>query len=288
MSRSTMTTPAALGMMTLTGTHRNTQAMNQTSNLSEADNIKVAVRVRPLFEAEKHDKGAVSVLQVTEDHTTIKLLDAALSGYNVTIFAYGQTGSGKTFTMSGREEVIVTDNYQGGDRTDGIITRSVHHLYHMMREKKDMKYALSASVLEIYNEAIFDLLNLKAKNLPIKWDAADGFNVPGLKTVDCSRVDQMMEVIRTGMKHRHVGSHELNIESSRSHSIMTINCCATSLDPEDSDYGTQKFGKICFVDLAGSERLKDSNERLKDSKCEGTMMKETANINKSLFVLGKN
>ena len=39
-------------------------------------------------------------------------------------------------------------------------------------------------------------------------------------------------------------------------------------------------GKICFVDLAGSERLKDS-------KSEGVMLKETTNINKSLFVLGK-
>ncbi len=57
-----------------------------------------------------------------------QLLDAALSGYNVTIFAYGQTGSGKTYTMSGREEVISLDDYQG-DTADGIITRSVHYLY---------------------------------------------------------------------------------------------------------------------------------------------------------------
>ncbi|GFH32890.1 kinesin motor domain-containing protein, partial [Haematococcus lacustris] len=46
------------------------------------------------------------------------------------------------------------------------------------------------------------------------------------------------------------------------------------------DYGTTRFGKICFVDLAGSERLKDS-------KSEGVMLRETANINKSLFALGK-
>ena len=44
--------------------------------------------------------------------------------------------------------------------------------------------------------------------------------------------------------------------------------------------GLLPAGKICFVDLAGSERLKDS-------KSEGAMLKETANINKSLFVLGK-
>jgi hypothetical protein len=96
-----------------------------------------------------------------------QLLDAALAGYNVTIFAYGQTGklcdwldyqrapdwepgwtvnkrdhlmlskqlspcsvagSGKTYTMSGREELIGADGYQG-DSSDGIMTRAVHYLY---------------------------------------------------------------------------------------------------------------------------------------------------------------
>ena len=37
---------------------------------------------------------------------------------------------------------------------------------------------------------------------------------------------------------------------------------------------------MSFVDLAGSERLKES-------KSQGEMIKETGNINKSLFTLGK-
>eukprot|EP00879_Flechtneria_rotunda_P018559 GHRR01019473.1.p1 GENE.GHRR01019473.1~~GHRR01019473.1.p1 ORF type:complete len:720 (+),score=272.03 GHRR01019473.1:2217-4376(+) len=82
------------------------------------------------------------------------------------------------------------------------------------------------------------------------------------------------------MKHRKVGSHRLNTESSRSHSIMTIYCDATPTDPTSYDYGTMRYGKLSFVDLAGSERVKDSMS-------EGTMMKETININKSLSVLGK-
>ena len=49
----------------------------------------------------------------------------------------------------------------------------------------------------------------------------------GLKVVPCSQSRTMMEVIRTGMKHRRVGSHQLNMESSRSHSIMTVYCDAT-------------------------------------------------------------
>lgn len=51
-------------------------------------------------------------------------------------------------------------------------------------------------------------------------------------------------------------------------------------DPNSYDYGTVRYGKLSFVDLAGSERVKDS-------KSEGTMLKETININKSLSVLGK-
>jgi len=41
-----------------------------------------------------------------------------------------------------------------------------------------------------------------------------------------------------------------------------------------------RYGKLSFVDLAGSERVKDTLS-------EGTMLKETININKSLSVLGK-
>lgn len=43
---------------------------------------------------------------------------------------------------------------------------------------------------------------------------------------------------------------------------------------------SNKYGKISFVDLAGSERLKET-------KSKGVMLKETGNINKSLFTLGK-
>ena len=278
------------------------------------------MRLRPLFPQEK-EKGATSVISVSEDHSLIKitvpdrytrdfafhacigpevsqgdvlhmcgipsLLEAAMNGYNVTIFCYGQTGSGKTYTMSGREEVIGTDDYTGGDTHDGIMSRAVQHLYQLIQNQTDFSYSLKATYLEIYNEGIFDLLTRdvksskkEVKNLPVKWDAGQGFYVPGLKSVACADVGSMMNVIRTGMKHRHVGSHELNIESSRSHSIMTITVCASTSDPQSLDYGTPRFGKICFVDLAGSERLKDS-------KSEGAMLKETTNINKSLFVLGK-
>ena len=49
---------------------------------------------------------------------------------------------------------------------------------------------------------------------------------------------------------------------------------------QDPDFGHMRHGKISFVDLAGSERLRDT-------KSSGEMLKETSNINRSLFTLGK-
>jgi hypothetical protein len=49
--------------------------------------------------------------------------------------------------------------------------------------KRDAKYSLKASYLEIYNEGVYDLVHFspKAKSLPVKWDASYGFYVQGLK-----------------------------------------------------------------------------------------------------------
>ena len=78
------------------------------------------------------------------------------------------------------------------------------------------------------------------------------------------------------MANRKIGSHEMNLESSRSHSIATVYC-----ETEGGDTGQIPcYGKVSFVDLAGSERVKDT-------KTIGGMLKETSAINRSLFTLGK-
>jgi kinesin family protein 12 len=40
--------------------------------------------------------------------------------------------------------------------------------------------------------------------------------------VECTNIDDLIAVLKEGMKNRKSGSHELNKDSSRSHSIMTI------------------------------------------------------------------
>lgn len=58
-----------------------------------------------------------------------------------------------------------------------------------------------------------------------------------------------LQVISRGMQHRRKGSHELNLESSRSHSIMTV-YCNTAADSDSETGGSPgTMGKISFVDL---------------------------------------
>jgi hypothetical protein len=101
--------------------------------------------------------------------------------------------------------------------------------------------------------------------------------VEDLMLVECATVDDLVAVLHEGMKNRKSGSHELNKDSSRSHSILTVYIIS---EIQNEAQVLKRYGKLSFVDLAGSERLKES-------KSVGEMVKETGNINKSLFTLGK-
>lgn len=60
------------------------------------------------------------------DKVAKDVVQAAVEGYNGTIFAYGQTGSGKTYTMTG-----------GGETEDGqgIIPRTLRHIFYLADAK---------------------------------------------------------------------------------------------------------------------------------------------------------
>lgn len=90
-------------------------------------------------------------------------------------------------------------------------------------------------------------------------------------------MNDMIAVLHEGNKNRKKGSHDLNERSSRSHAILTLYLIS---ELNSNDQILKKYGKLSFVDLAGSERLKETHSQ------EG-MVKETGNINKSLFTLGK-
>lgn len=210
------------------------------------------------------------------------LLDDALSGINVSIFAYGQTGSGKTYSMSGHEERMLAHGFRCTDESAGLIPRAMDYLFQRCaddRAKGEVTTTIRASMCEIFNENCFDLLNLTGQSLPLRYHPTNGFFVQGQVVVLCEKADDAMEVLSEGFKNRSVGSHALNMDSSRSHSILTLTIERSGPDPETGDVVNTR-SKVLFVDLAGSERLKDS-------RSEGSTQLESRHINKSLFTLGK-
>ncbi|KAA0152280.1 hypothetical protein FNF31_06655 [Cafeteria roenbergensis] len=210
--------------------------------------------------------------EVFED--TERLVQSAFDGFNVCIFAYGQTGSGKTFTMSGSPDM------------PGITPRAIAKLFGLIESHKaDMDVTVTASMVEIYNEQLRDLLyraaNVRNKKaladppkLQIKVDAKGWVNVKNSHIEVVTSVDELLGVFDSGNSARAVGSTKMNSESSRSHSVFSI-----MLEAYNRITKKTTRGKLSLVDLAGSERAGKTG-------ATADRLKEAQAINKSLSALG--
>lgn len=176
---------------------------------------------------------------------------------------------------------LVTDN----ETHQGIIPRSLHYIFSKTNERsmyeKHVETTFGASYCEIYNENLYDLLQWEESPLQLKWDPGEGYHAPDLHIQPCDTLHDVLAVLSLGSRRRRLRSHSLNAESSRSHAILTLHINTASTHEDETATDCSHSSKIVFVDLAGSERLKDSGSDGVSS------MKETANINKSLFMLGK-
>ncbi|KAG5386862.1 hypothetical protein IGI04_038332 [Brassica rapa subsp. trilocularis] len=196
--------------------------------------------------------------------TTVEVYDvaakpvvkAAMEGVNGTVFAYGVTSSGKTHTMHGDQDF------------PGIIPLAIKDVFSIIQETTGREFLLRVSYLEIYNEVINDLLDPTGQNLRIREDS-QGTYVEGIKEEVVLSPGHALSFIEAGEEHRHVGSNNFNLLSSRSHTIFTLMI-------ESSAHGDQYDGNL--IDLAGSESSK--------TETTGLRRKEGSFINKSLLTLG--
>eukprot|EP00164_Ancoracysta_twista_P000239 GFYU01000341.1.p1 GENE.GFYU01000341.1~~GFYU01000341.1.p1 ORF type:complete len:608 (+),score=194.91 GFYU01000341.1:184-2007(+) len=264
-----------------------------------AEQVKVAVRVRPLIDSEDGQDNAwllnSDTNQITQntdsryasttnlftfDHLfgpeynnfeiyselADEIVTSTMEGYNGTIFAYGQTASGKTYTMT------------GGGGAPGIIPSAIEHIFEFIEEMFARKFLLRASYIEIYNESINDLLAPENSNLKLHETPDKGVVIAGVKEEIVLSPEQILNLLAAGEAHRHVGSTDWNEQSSRSHTIFRL--IVESIETKQGDGG--KKGEISrssllnLIDLAGSERATSQTDRLAEGKY----------INRSLLTLG--
>ncbi|KAJ0981199.1 hypothetical protein J5N97_009454 [Dioscorea zingiberensis] len=192
------------------------------------------------------------------------VVSGAMDGINGTIFAYGVTSSGKTHTM------------HGDQRSPGVIPLAVKDAFSIIQETPSREFLLRLSYIEIYNEVVNDLLNPAGQNLRIREDLQGTF-VEGIKEEVVLSPAHALSLIAAGEEHRHVGSTNFNLLSSRSHTIFTLTI-ESSPCGETSEGGAVNFSQLNLIDLAGSE-----SSRVETT---GVRRKEGSYINKSLLTLG--
>lgn len=179
-------------------------------------------------------------------------MQSALDGYHVCLFSYGQTGSGKTYTMQGT----------GRGQMRGIIPRSMEQggEYQEKLERDGWKYEMEVSFLEVYNETIRDLLSTDPfnnnsvhpiKTLPDGHKYVSNLTILPVNPHDREKINYILSL---AAKHRSVGSTSMNKQSSRTHSVFTLNLTACHRVHKQTFRGT-----LNLVDLAGSERLDRSH-----------------------------
>ncbi|CAL0329260.1 unnamed protein product [Lupinus luteus] len=190
------------------------------------------------------------------------VVKAAMEGVNGTVFAYGVTSSGKTHTMHGDQDC------------PGVIQLAIKDVFSIIQDTPGREFLLRVSYLEIYNEVINDLLDPTGQNLRVREDA-QGTYVEGMKEEVVLSPGHALSFIAAGEEHRHVGSNNFNLFSSRSHTIFTLMIESSA---HGDDYDGVIFSQLNLIDLAGSESSK--------TETTGLRRKEGSYINKSLLTLG--
>ncbi|KAL9683037.1 hypothetical protein QQ045_014850 [Rhodiola kirilowii] len=193
-------------------------------------------------------RGDCSTKEVYEEGVE-EIVLSVVKGINSTIFAYGQTSSGKTYTMTGITEYAVAD------------------IYDYMHKHEERAYVLKFSAIEIYNEAVRDLLGKDDLPLRVLDDPEKGTIVERLTEETLRDINHLKHLLSVCQALRRTEETSLNETSSRSHQILRL------------VWLSQTYPVSNFVDLAGSERASQAMSA-------GTRLKEGCHINRSLLTLG--
>ncbi|XP_013810107.2 kinesin-like protein KIF20A [Apteryx mantelli] len=140
------------------------------------------------------------------------------------------------------------------------------------------------SFYEIYNEYVYDLLNVlstsksqKRRVLRICEDQGGNSYIKDLKWINIQSTEEACKILKIGNKNRSFACTRMNEQSSRSHSIFSIRLLKLTDEHQPRVLGVSE---LSFCDLAGSERCNKT-------QAFGDRLKEAGNINNSLHILGK-
>lgn len=125
--------------------------------------------------------------------------------------------------------------------SNGLIPSMLIYLFNAIRKLSNKnKYKITMSFIQIYMENIQDLFvtpkieekeefdnNIKKvktkNNINIREDKEKGFYLENIKEFPVENIDEALELLTWGLKNRIIKSTMMNTQSSRSHTILSVN-----------------------------------------------------------------
>ncbi|KAI6233904.1 Kinesin-like protein [Aphelenchoides fujianensis] len=266
------------------------------NNDPNTQQLTVAVRIRPLNEAEKQRRAIECAYPL--DTQKVLLVDPQKFENNIlrqnrqherqfefdSVFGPGSlhsevhestTASLVDFVVAGSNGTVFAYGPTGSGKTftmvgtpenPGLMTMILRTLYEKINSSQ---HTVFISFLEIYNEIIRDLLIPRSPPLDLLEDEKGAIQVPGLSRVKAPNTNKIMQILQEGNARRSQEPTAANQQSSRSHALLQVTLYKNSV----------QHGKLFLIDLAGSERAANSLNH-------GKRLKEGAAINRSLLALG--
>ncbi|XP_052295311.1 kinesin-like protein KIN-10A isoform X2 [Citrus sinensis] len=250
----------------------NPNPKEKPSSVLQVNPDKQTLRVRADFGYRDFSLDGVSLSEEEDlDSFYKKFVESRISGVKLgekcTIMMYGPTGSGKSHTMFGcaKQPGIVYKSLKDilGDESDN-------------GEKIGFSTFVQVTVLEIYNEEIYDLLSSNnGGGFGIGWPKGSGskvrLEVMGKKAKNATFISgieagKISKEIQKVEKRRIVKSTQCNERSSRSHCMIILDVPTVG-------------GRLMLVDMAGSENIEQAGQTGFEAKMQ------TAKINQGNIAL---
>ncbi|KAM6379218.1 LOW QUALITY PROTEIN: kinesin-like protein KIF19 [Pluvialis apricaria] len=295
-------------MSTSLGKPPSPELASSGSSAVKEQQLTVALRIRPINEAEAEEGAALVVCSLGEQRVVLMdpsedpddILRAKRSREKTFVFdvvfdlratqeeVYESTTksliegviSGYNTTIFAYRPTGAGKTYTmlGTDCKPGIYIHTLDDLFKALEAiAEEMEYTVSMSYLEIYNEVIRDLLNPSSGFLDLREDSRGSIQTAGITEVSTTNAQEIMQLLTKGNKQRTQEPTAANKTSSRSHAVLQVTVMQKR---QRKAIGKEmRIGKLFMVDLVGSERAAQTQNR-------GKRMKEGAHINRSLLALG--
>ncbi|XVF28570.1 hypothetical protein REPUB_Repub15cG0041300 [Reevesia pubescens] len=291
LSQAQMRTPQSKHRLNFSSTRNNPHPSPIPNSLAKENPpgehpVEVIGRIRNYPGGDQKDKNPISILHINPDNKTLrvradigyrdfsfdgissseeedldtfykKFVESRINGVKMgakcTIMMYGPTGSGKSHTMF------------GCSKQPGIVYRSLKEILGDYGEEESggegerlgVGTFVQVTVLEIYNEEIYDLLSSNGGGgFGIGWPKGSGskvkLEVMGKKAknatfISGSEAGKISKEIQKVEKRRIVKSTLCNDRSSRSHCMIILDVPTVG-------------GRLMLVDMAGSENIDQAGQ----------------------------